>query len=128
MNKKFLIFALFAIFAVVSLGIVFASDDSTFQVSGVEFHVPDGYHIANKSTSRVSLEGDGGKSCSVEVSLGGGNKVLGTEQSVGEKQGVCRDLTSTSNGKSMFEFIYSEGSHLVTIRAPDRSTVEAIIG
>ena len=129
MNRKFLIFALIAVFAVVSLGIVFAGDDDTFKVSGVEFHVPDGYHITNKSTSMVFLEDNNGQSCSIEVSSGAlaDNKVNGNEESVGGKTGVCRDLTSPSSGKSSFSFMYTEDSHFIKIRAPDRSTVEAII-
>ena len=130
MNRKFLIFALIAIFAIVSLGIAFASDnDNTFKVSDVEFHIPDGYHITNNTTSRATLENDNGQTCSIEVSPGGSdNKLLGTEGSVGEKQGVCRDLTSTSTGETMFEFIYNDDSHLITIKSPDRSTAASIIG
>ena len=129
MNRKFLIFALLAVFAVVSLGIVFAGDDSTVKVSGVEFHIPDGYHVDKTTTSRAYLKNDNGQSCSIEVTSGGGsNKALGTEESLAGKQGVCRDLTSTSSGESSFSFMYSEDSHFITIHAPDRSTVEAIIG
>ena len=129
MNKKFLILALLAVFAIVSLGIVFAGDDNTVKVSGVEFHIPDGYHIDNQSDTRVYLKNDNGQTCSIEVTPGSGEslKIFGTEESLGGKQGVSRDLTSTSTGEKSFSFMYSEDSHFITIRAPDRSTVEAII-
>lgn len=129
MNRKFLMLALLAVFAIVSLGIVFASDDNTVKVSGVEFHIPDGYHIDNQSATRVYLKNDNGQTCSIEVTpnSGGTPKLFGNEETLGGKQGVSRDLTSTSTGEKSFSFMYNEDSHFITIHAPDRATVEAII-
>ena len=73
MKKKFLIFALLAVFAVVCLGMAFAADNNTFDVSGIKFHIPDGYHIeANNSTgpssTTITLMNNDGKRCVISVS------------------------------------------------------------